>query len=71
MIGWEDKNDDGRIKAPSGAPFEGKLTFGPERRAGRSRDAAEHAYIQRENEVYLDRDIMVLANPEIAALPTG
>ena len=68
LIGWEDKNDDGRIQYHPGAPFEGKPTFGPERRADGSRDVL-NTPTSSENEVYLDRDIMVLANPEIAALP--
>ena len=68
LIGWEDKNDDGRIQYHPGAPFEGKPTFGPERRADGSRDVL-NTPTSSENEVYVDRDIMVLANPEIAALP--
>ena len=68
LIGWEDKNSDGRIQYHPGAPFEGKPTFGPERRADGSRDIL-NTPTSSENEVYVDRDIMVLANPEIAALP--
>ena len=68
LIGWEDKNNDGRIQYHPGAPFEGKPTFGPERRADGSRNVL-NTPTSSENEVYVDRDIMVLANPEIAALP--
>ena len=68
LIGWEDKNEDGRIQYHPGAPFEGKPTFAPERRSDGSRDVL-NTPISSENEVYVDRDIMVLANPEIAALP--
>jgi cation/acetate symporter len=68
LIGWEDKNQDGRIQYHPGAPFEGKPTFGPERRADGSRDVLNTPTLS-DNEVYVDRDIMVLANPEIAALP--
>ena len=68
LIGWEDKNQDGRIQYHPGAPFEGKPTFGPERRADGSRDVL-NTPTSSDNEVYVDRDIMVLANPEIAALP--
>jgi cation/acetate symporter len=68
LIGWEDKNEDGRIQYHPGAPFEGKPTFGPERRADGSRDVL-NTPTTSDNEVYVDRDIMVLANPEIAALP--
>jgi cation/acetate symporter len=68
LIGWEDKNEDGRIQYHPGAPFEGKPTFGPDRRADGSRDVL-NTPTTSDNEVYVDRDIMVLANPEIAALP--
>ena len=68
LIGWEDKNEDGRIQYHPGAPFEGKPTFAPERRSDGSRDVL-NTPTSSENEVYVDRDIMVLANPEIAALP--
>jgi cation/acetate symporter len=68
LIGWEDKNQDGRIQYHPGAPFQGKPTFGPERRADGSRDVLNQP-TSSDNEVYVDRDIMVLANPEIAALP--
>ena len=68
LIGWEDKNEDGRIQYHPGAPFEGKPTFALERRSDGSRDV-QNTPTSGENEVYVDRDIMVLANPEIAALP--
>ena len=68
LIGWEDKNEDGRIQYHPGAPFEGKPTFASERRSDGSRDV-QNTPTSGENEVYVDRDIMVLANPEIAALP--
>ena len=68
LIGWKDKNEDGRIQYHPGAPFEGKPTFAPERRSDGSRDVL-NTPTSSENEVYVDRDIMVLANPEIAALP--
>ena len=64
----EDKNEDGRIQYHPGAPFEGKPTFAPERRSDGSRDVL-NTPTSSENEVYVDRDIMVLANPEIANLP--
>ena len=72
LIGWMDKNGDGAVQMSAGAPFEGKPTF-----AG-SRDEAQGSYGERvltntptDNaaEVYIDRDIIVLANPEIGNLP--
>ena len=68
LIGWKDKNDDGKIQYSPGAPFQGKPTFAEQRREDGSRQIT-NAATDNTNEVYVDRDIMVLANPEIAALP--
>ena len=68
LIGWEDKNGDGKIQYAPGAPFQGKPTFSDQRRTDGSR-AITNTATDNSNEVYVDRDIMVLANPEIAALP--
>ncbi|ASK35344.1 cation acetate symporter [Alcanivorax sp. N3-2A] len=72
LIGWMDKNNDGRVQMSAGDPFKGSPTF-----AG-SRAEASGEYGQRvvtnppadnASEVYIDRDIIVLANPEIGNLP--
>ena len=68
LIGWQDKNGDGRIQYHPGAAFEGNPQYAEERRADGSRDVT-NVTTESKNEVYVDRDIMVLANPEIAALP--
>ena len=68
LIGWEDKNGDGKIQYAPGAPFQGKPTFSDQRRQDGSREIT-NTTTDNTNEVYVDRDIMVLANPEIAALP--
>ena len=68
LIGWADKNEDGKIQYHPGAPFEGKPTFAKERNVDGSR-SLNNTLTDNDNEVYVDRDIMVLANPEIAALP--
>ena len=68
LIGWKDKNQDGKIQYHPGAPFEGKPSFAENRRTDGSREVTNTPTESR-NEVYVDRDIMVLANPEIAALP--
>ena len=68
LIGWTDKNQDGKIQYHPGAPFTGKPSFSNERNEDGSR-AVTNTLTNNNNEVYVDRDIMVLANPEIAALP--
>jgi len=70
LIAWRDKNGDGTIQYRAGAPFDGK----PEFEAAGARGTYGERIItngitENANEVYVDRDIMVLANPEIAKLP--
>ena len=68
LIGWLDKNQDGVIQYAPGAPFVGAPAFTGERGASGERSLSNPPG-DSTNEVYVDRDIMVLANPEIAALP--
>ena len=79
LIGWVDRNGDGKVQYAAGKAFEGKGKpafiegegeFGQRLTsnavAGAEFDPAKQPFA---NEVYVDRDIMVLANPEIAQLP--
>ncbi|MCP5185126.1 MAG: cation acetate symporter [Pseudomonadales bacterium] len=68
LIAWVDKNADGRVQYGPGAPYEGKAQYTGERTADGAR-ALTNTPTANRNEVYVDRDIMVLANPEIARLP--
>lgn len=68
LIGWLDKNGDGAIQYAPGAAFVGAPAFSEERGTQGERLVSNTA-TSSANEVYVDRDIMVLANPEIAALP--
>lgn len=68
LVAWEDKNEDGKIQYHPGAPFNGTPEFTEQRNPDGSRDVINPPTTSN-NEVYVDRDIMVLANPEIAALP--
>ena len=74
LLAWVDKNGDGRVDYRRGSPFEGKPTFA----AAASDEVGRGEHGQRlvtntltdtPNELYVDRDIMVLANPQIARLP--
>lgn len=83
LLAWNDRNGDGKIQYGSGLAFDskgGKPTFDETARAQDSHRLAtnaKHAPTQIEldkgngiaNELYVDVDIMVLANPEIANLP--
>ncbi|MHC4793442.1 MAG: sodium:solute symporter family protein [Planctomycetota bacterium] len=57
LVAWVDKNGDGLVQHTAGPVFAGKPVF------------AVDADGAPANELYVDRDIMVLANPEIAGLP--
>ena len=77
LIAWYDHNHDGKVQHAAGSAFAGgKPVFDRDARGesgGRlvtnpgPGDVAEGAPFA--NEIYVDRDIMVLANPEIAGLP--
>jgi len=70
LISWMDKNQDGKMQYSSGSPFiESRPIFSDERGNLGQRLLENEANISSSNEVYLDRDIIVLANPEIANLP--
>ena len=77
LIAWTDINGDGKIQYSKGAAFEGakgkpqydgtKVAEDGHRLTTNGAAANNSGKIQ--NELYVDRDIMVLANPEIANLP--
>ena len=69
LIAWQDKNNDGVIQYRAGAAFDPvKPQFTGERGQHGERLLSNTA-TESANEVYVDRDIMVMANPEIAQLP--
>ncbi len=70
LISWMDKNQDGKMQYSSGSPFvESRPVFADDRGSLGQRLLENEANTSSSNEVYLDRDIIVLANPEIANLP--
>lgn len=70
LIAWHDKNDDGRIQYRAGAALQGtKPDYSDERGSRGQRLLNNRANPANANELYIDQDIMVLANPEIARLP--
>ena len=68
LIAWLDKNGDGIIQYRAGQAFQGKPVF-----TGKTGPLGEpvlkNAPTATANELYVDNDIMVLANPQIASLP--
>ena len=70
LIAWKDKNEDGLIQYSAGNALEGvKPNFTNEKGLSGERLTVNDPDMSNDNEVYIDRDIMVLANPEIASLP--
>ena len=70
LIAWNDKNADGIIKYEAGNTFkDGRPKFSDKFGLSGERLTTNISEDSNENEVYIDRDIMVLANPEIANLP--
>jgi cation/acetate symporter len=69
MIAWVDKNNDGIMQYRAGDVFSGKPSFDDSTRQDGSPRTVTNLLSASENEVYYDKDIIVLANPEMAGLP--
>ena len=70
LIAWQDKNADGVIQYSAGEALKGgRPKYTSERGEYGERKLQNESNNSNVNEVYIDRDIMVLANPEIAKLP--
>jgi cation/acetate symporter len=68
LIAWADKNGDGKVQyrggnalSPAAPAYDGRGEHGERRVSNQLSD--------NDNELYVDRDIIVLAHPEIAGLP--
>jgi cation/acetate symporter len=70
LIAWRDKNGDGRLQYRAGDALDGvKPVYLGDQRGEHGERLLANGSAPGDNEVYIDRDIMVLANPEIARLP--
>ena len=69
MIAWVDKNNDGVMQYRAGDVFSGKPKYDDTNRADGMPRMVTNEMSDSENEVYYDKDIIVLANPEMAGLP--
>jgi len=74
LLAWVDKNGDGKVQYVAGAALAGKPTFAAADDGTPARGASGERLVtnsdpETKNELYVDRDIVVLANPEIANLP--
>ncbi len=69
LIAWRDKNGDGAMQVRPGDAFDGAPEYIEGAGPSGERLVSNEMRGESANEVYVDRDIMVLANPEIARLP--
>tara|TARA_Y100001970_G_C14243311_1_gene866284 strand:+ start:843 stop:2663 length:1821 start_codon:yes stop_codon:yes gene_type:complete len=76
LLAWIDKNSDGRIQYNYGHAFDGKKpkyeldSLRGNKLSGKfGQPILKNDPTKNNNELYVDNDIMVLANPEIAGLP--
>lgn len=73
LLNWVDKNEDGIINYGPGAAIVGTPDITRDgleiRRGANNQVLLNNEVTANDNELYVDRDIMVLANPEIAGLP--
>jgi cation/acetate symporter len=69
LISWSDKNNDGIIQYGPGNALENTKPIFSNNRGVNGERVVINNLSKNKNEIYIDRDIMVLANPEIAALP--
>ena len=69
LISWLDKNKDGIIQYGPGKALENTKPIFSNQRGENGERVVLNKPSNNKNEIYIDRDIMVLANPEIAALP--
>lgn len=70
LIAWVDKNNDGKILYTKGNAMSGRPDYKDEAHRGQNGERTFNNEItSNENELWIDKDIMVLANPEIANLP--
>lgn len=69
LLAWTDKNGDGIIDYKAGDAVVGNKPVFSENRAALGQRIVENPESKNPNELYINGDIMVLANPEIANLP--
>ena len=69
LIAWQDKNNDGIMQYGAGAALSPNNPTFTQQTGTHGQRLLENESTDVTNELYIDRDIMVLANPEIAGLP--
>lgn len=70
LVAWQDKNNDGVMQYGAGAALSPTKPLFTDQEGSHGQRELSNQPTDSVNEVYIDRDIMVLANPEIANLPS-
>ena len=68
LFAWSDKNGDGKIDYRPGKASQGRPKFIPGKLGKYGEPLLANKITKSPNELYIDRDIMVLASPEIGGL---
>ncbi|MEX0942223.1 MAG: sodium:solute symporter family protein [Pseudomonadales bacterium] len=69
LIAWLDKNEDGQVQYRGGSALDPATPDYGQGRGDSGERMLNNAASDNDNELYIDRDIIVLAHPEIARLP--
>ncbi len=69
LLAWIDKNNDGKVQYAKGAAITGIVPEFAQEQGDHGQRVVTNPDASSDNELYVDQDIMVLANPEIARLP--
>ncbi|MDN5214178.1 sodium:solute symporter family protein [Fulvivirgaceae bacterium BMA12] len=69
LLAWSDKNNDGKIQYQSGNALTDIKPVFSDQKGNSGQRMVTNGNPESDNELYVDRDIIVLANPEIAQLP--
>ena len=69
LIAWADKNEDGIIQYGPGNALSPVKPIFNDLKGSFGQRLVDNELTNSKNEMYIDRDIIVLANPEIAGLP--
>lgn len=69
LIAWIDKDEDGKVNYRGGSALSPTTPEFNDKRGQSGERTVTNAASDNNNELYIDRDIIVLAHPEIASLP--
>lgn len=69
LLAWTDKNNDGRLQYRGGPALSPTKPVFTDDRGQQGQRLVSNLQTDNANELYIDRDIIVLAHPEIAQLP--